>query len=205
MLDGAAGADQLNGGAGDDRYVIDDAADAVVEAAAEGTDTVFASVDATLAPNVEHLVLIGSAALAGTGNGEANVLVGNAGANALAAGAGNDVLAGALGDDRLDGGAGDDLYLYAQGEGRDSITDGSGVDTLRFGAGLTLDAARSTPSRRRRPNRACSSRCSARTVRRRSKASSSCSAQMAHRRSSASSSPTDASPRSTNCRSARAR
>ena len=140
ILDGKAGADQIAGGLGDDRYVVDNAADAVTEALNAGIDTVLASVTYSLSANVENLALTGTAAINGTGNELANVLVGNSGANVLSAGAGNDVLAGGLGDDALDGGAGDDLYLYNQGEGRDTITDASGTDTLRFGAGITLDS-----------------------------------------------------------------
>ena len=140
ILDGKAGADQMAGGLGDDRYVVDNAADTVTEALNAGTDTVLASVTYSLSANVENLALTGTAAINGTGNELANVLVGNSGANVLSAGAGNDVLAGGLGNDALDGGGGDDLYLYNQGEGRDTITDASGTDTVRFGAGITLDS-----------------------------------------------------------------
>jgi Ca2+-binding RTX toxin-like protein len=139
VLDGAGGADQMSGGLGDDRYVVDNAADTVVEAEGQGNDTAIASVDYTLAANVENLILTGNAVSA-TGNGDANVLVGDAVANVLIGGAGNDVLAGGLGNDMLDGGSGDDLYLYNQAEGRDVIVDESGSDTLRFGAGITLDS-----------------------------------------------------------------
>jgi Ca2+-binding RTX toxin-like protein len=140
VLDGAAGADQMSGGLGDDRYVVDNVADVVNESANAGNDTVVSSVSYSLATNVENLILSGNAAINGTGNADANVLVGSTGANTLTAGAGNDVLAGGLGNDMLDGGTGDDLYLYNQGEGRDVITDASGTDTLRFGAGITLDS-----------------------------------------------------------------
>jgi Ca2+-binding RTX toxin-like protein len=140
VLDGATGADQMAGGLGDDRYVVDSANDVVIEAANAGNDTVVSSVTYTLATNVENLILTGSAALNGTGNGGDNVLVGNTGSNSLSGGAGNDVLAGGQGNDLLDGGIGGDLYLYAQGDGRDVITDASGTDTIRFGAGITLDS-----------------------------------------------------------------
>jgi Ca2+-binding RTX toxin-like protein len=140
VLDGAAGADQMRGGLGDDRYVADNGSDTVNEAANAGNDTLISSVGYSLGANVENLILVGSAAINGTGNADANVLVGNIGANILNAGAGNDVLTGGLGNDLLDGGAGDDLYLYKQGEGRDVISDASGTDTLRFGAGMTLDS-----------------------------------------------------------------
>src|SRR5439155_7545744 len=88
ILDGAAGADQMAGGTGEDRYIVDNAADQVVEAADAGND-------------VENLNLTASDALSGTGNELANVLVGNSAANTLSAGDGNDVLAGGQGADTL--------------------------------------------------------------------------------------------------------
>lgn len=100
-LDGGAGADALNGGAGDDIYIVDNAADQVTENAAEGNDTVLASVSYALTANVEHLTLTGVADLAGVGNDLDNVIIGNSG---------NNVLDGSLGADTLRGGAGDDTY-----------------------------------------------------------------------------------------------
>jgi Ca2+-binding RTX toxin-like protein len=140
VLDGGLGADQMSGGLGDDRYVVDHIGDTVVEALSAGIDTVVASVNYTLADNVENLVLSGNLNTNGIGNALANVLVGNGADNNLDGGAGNDVLAGGQGNDTLVGGSGDDLYLYNQGEGHDVITDASGIDTLKFGAGITLDS-----------------------------------------------------------------
>ena len=57
------------GGAGNDTYFVDNAGDAVIENANEGTDTVFAAVTYGLTANVENLVLQGSADLQGYGNG----------------------------------------------------------------------------------------------------------------------------------------
>jgi trimeric autotransporter adhesin len=67
-LDGGAGSDLLTGGAGNDVYVVDNAGDQVVEAAAGGTDLVQASLSYALGANVENLTLTGTAAIAGTGN-----------------------------------------------------------------------------------------------------------------------------------------
>jgi VCBS repeat-containing protein len=139
ILDGASGADQMAGGLGDDRYVLDNIADSVVEQTNQGNDTVYASVNYSLANNVENLVLTGSAVTA-SGNALNNVVIGNANANSLSGGDGTDVMAGWLGNDSLDGGAGNDSYLYNQGEGRDSIADISGADTVRFGAGISLSS-----------------------------------------------------------------
>ena len=93
LLDGGAGADQLIGGAGDDIYVIDNAGDAVVENANEGSDTVRAAISYTLGANVENLVLTGVPDINATGNALANVLDGNAGNNMLDGGAGADTMA----------------------------------------------------------------------------------------------------------------
>ncbi len=56
VLDGGAGADALTGGKGNDIYYVDDAGDAVTEAAKAGTDTVVSSLSAyMLGANVENL------------------------------------------------------------------------------------------------------------------------------------------------------
>ena len=104
-LDGGMGADRLIGGAGSDAYVVDDVGD-VIEGEAEGTggdalDLVWASVDYTLAANLEYLTLTG-AAMRGTGNALANRIAGNGLANTLD---------GAAGADTLIGGAGNDTYI----------------------------------------------------------------------------------------------
>ncbi len=121
LLDGGGGADRMVGGGGNDTYIVDNAGDTVVEAAAEGLDTVHASVTYTLADNVDNLVLTGGADIDGTGNALDNVIAGNGGNNVL------------------DGGLGDDTYVWQAGDGLDRIVDADGVDTVQFGAGLSLD------------------------------------------------------------------
>ncbi|MBN8487026.1 MAG: hypothetical protein J0M20_04730 [Burkholderiales bacterium] len=126
-LDGGAGVDTLVGGTGADVYVVDDAADSVVEAASAGVDLVQSWVSHTLALNVEDLTLIGSAAINGNGNTQANVLRGNVAANLLAGLDGGDQLYGDQGDDQIDGGNGVD---YLDGEdGNDTLLGGTGADT----------------------------------------------------------------------------
>lgn len=165
-LIGGSGADTLVGGLGDDLYVVDNAADVVVELAGEGTDTVNASVSWVLGANIENLTLTGSAALNGTGNELANLLIGNGGANRLDGGAGNDTLLGGnsndtldggTGDDSLSGGTGNDVYLVDNvgdvvveqaGEGTDEVRTslatyalGANVEVLTYTGGEPFNGA----------------------------------------------------------------
>ena len=78
----------MNGGAGDDTYVVDNPGDVVTEAPNQGTDTVQSSISYTLGANVENLTLTGSGAINGTGNALNNVIFGNIGSNFLTGGAG---------------------------------------------------------------------------------------------------------------------
>ncbi|PTV95317.1 serralysin [Rhodobacter aestuarii] len=157
-LAGGAGADLLLGGAGNDFYMVDNAADVVLETVstvdlsdAGGNDTIFSSVSFSLAASVgtgfvEDLTLTGSA-VDGRGNALANTITGNSLANRLDGGLGNDTLRGeggndALwgqdGDDRLEAGDGDDFLAGETGAdelfgglGNDSLFGGSENDTLR--------------------------------------------------------------------------
>lgn len=132
-LDGGRGYDRLLGGKGNDIYVLDRETDIIVEAAGEGTDLVRSFIDYTLAANVENLLLLGAAALSGTGNGLANRINGNAGHNRLSGLEGQDTLNGGAGNDLIDGGAGNDRLTG--GEGNDSVIGGAGADLLTGGTG----------------------------------------------------------------------
>ncbi|WP_058754295.1 S8 family serine peptidase [Sphingomonas endophytica] len=131
-LNGGTGVDLLDGGAGNDTYIVDDAGDLVVEAANAGTDTVYASINYTLAAQVENLYLTGGARI-GTGNGLANTIYGTSFADTLYGMDGNDTLRGGLGNDRLYGGSGRDTLLGH--EGNDTLDGGTGADTMEGGAG----------------------------------------------------------------------
>jgi len=121
-LDGQGGADEMAGGAGDDVYVVDNVGDKVIELAAQGTDSVLASVTYSLAGQyAENLTLTGTGANNGTGNGLDNALTGNAAANSLSGGGGNDVLNGGAGSDKLTGGAGNDTFVFEAGLGASNV------------------------------------------------------------------------------------
>ncbi len=114
----------LQGGVGDDVYVIGGAAVSVVEAGGGGTDevrTALANLSMANFANVENLIYTGTGSFFGTGNMGANVLTG---------GTGNDVLDGRAGDDTLNGGDGDDVLVG--GAGADILTGGNGIDTADY-------------------------------------------------------------------------
>jgi len=120
-LDGGAGNDLMVGGAGNDVYFVGAAGDVVKELAGGGVDLVKSFVSRTLGANQEKLTLLGSAAINGFGNDQANTMWGNTAANILNGGkgfdilnggAGNDTLVGALGKDTLSGGTGNDKFLF---------------------------------------------------------------------------------------------
>jgi len=121
-LDGGSGTDTMTGGTGDDIYVVDRAADIVVEAAGEGTDTVRTTALAlTLVANVEALTFIGTGDFAGTGNVLANTLTGGAGSDTLDGAGGTDTMTGGLGDDTYVVDDGGDVVVELAGEGTDSV------------------------------------------------------------------------------------
>jgi trimeric autotransporter adhesin len=111
----------LNGGAGDDTYVVTNDLVSLVESAGQGTDTVQSSATFSLAAyaDIENLTLTGSTALTATGNGGNNVLQGNNAASTLI------------------GGGGDDTYIIASGN---IVTEaaGAGTDTVQASSTYTL-------------------------------------------------------------------
>ncbi len=147
FLLGDEGDDIAYGGAGDDIYYVDSTADATIEDLNAGNDTVRSSASYTLSNNIELLILTGSNAINGAGNGLNNSITGNAGANSLWGNAGNDSinadagadhLYGEDGDDTLNGGADNDTV--DGGADNDALFGGDGFDTLYGRAGNdTLD------------------------------------------------------------------
>ncbi|WP_373991480.1 beta strand repeat-containing protein [Duganella sp. BuS-21] len=115
-IDGGVGNDIMSGLLGDDIYVVDVAADVVVEADGAGVDLVQVAFKAAggtyvMAANVEYATVTGLVATNVTGNGLDNIITGNGMANKLDGGVGNDTLIGGAGIDTLTGGAGNDVYV----------------------------------------------------------------------------------------------
>ncbi|MGH6768977.1 MAG: calcium-binding protein [Xanthobacteraceae bacterium] len=128
-LDGGAGDDLLFGGFGNDTFVLGSGNDAVQDDG--GADTITSTISRSLASfaAIEHLTLLGTAAINGTGNDLVNTITGNSG---------NNVLDGGLSTDVLIGGAGDDTYVLA--DGTDVISDTGGIDTITSTITRSIDS-----------------------------------------------------------------
>lgn len=124
----SSSADELSGGTGDDRYVLQRPGDLVLELEGEGWDRIEAPFDMYLPDHIENLYLTGDGNFYGVGNSLDNFLGGNSGENLLIAGAGNDNVWGQDGNDALFGELGDDV-IFA-GYGVDYVVGGAGNDYL---------------------------------------------------------------------------
>ena len=130
----AAGADTLDGGAGNDTYFIDNMDDRVLEALGGGYDIVWTSANFAMAPDaeIEELrAVAGASSLSLTGNGFNNRIEGTSG---------NDTLDGAGGIDTLVGGLGDDLYIVDNASDLVWEEVGQGYDTVIANASFALSA-----------------------------------------------------------------
>lgn len=139
---GTASGDNFAGLGGDDIYIVNHSLDVVTEQPNAGNDTVIASLNHTLAANVENLYLTGNA-IRGTGNDLANEIVGNNLNNELEGLGGADILDGGLGADIMQGGDGNDTY-FVDNVG-DAIVEkdhagAGGYDTVYSTVSYTLSA-----------------------------------------------------------------
>ncbi len=142
----------MTGGLGNDQYVINNAADVVIEAPGGGTDTMWVNVNGvTLAANVEIGRLAGTATQL-TGSATSNQLVANPGlGSTLVAGTGTTALWGGTGADTMvSSTTNQQMYLYGGADviritgpwGIDEVADFSGIwgdgDRVNFqGSGIT--------------------------------------------------------------------
>jgi RTX calcium-binding nonapeptide repeat (4 copies) len=141
-LDGGNDAvvDDLRGGLGNDTYVL--GAGGVLDLVKDsgGTaDAIESSMTLTLVDYaaIENLTLTGSAAINGTGNGKANVLIGNDNANNLNGNAGVDTLNGKAGSDILTGGLGGDKFVFDTA--LDSLTNVDRITDFQTNDSIILD------------------------------------------------------------------
>lgn len=140
-IDGGVGADIMNGGRGDDTYIVDNLKDMVKESANQGNDTIITTLNTfSLAklPNVENLTYEGYVDADLTGNKQNNI---------IKAADGHDNLYGGLGNDTLTGGAGEDAFVFntkLSSSNTDTITDFvSGEDWLSLNKKLFKKLAKS--------------------------------------------------------------
>ena len=117
-LRAGGGSDTLNGGLGDDWFVVNSqTAYTFQQNDTLGTNTIASTVDfslkynPTIAKNIQNLYLTGTASLRGTGSDFNNTVTGNDGNNTLSAEGGNDKVLGGLGADIINGGTGNDTVI----------------------------------------------------------------------------------------------
>lgn len=111
------GIDRMEGGLGDDTYIVRDTGDTVIEVVGEGVDTVWTSVTYTLTAEVENIAANGTNATTLTGNIKDNSLDG----------------AQATGANTLIGGTGNDNYYIASG---DKVKEAASAGTDRVWSGI---------------------------------------------------------------------
>ena len=134
-LDGGGGADTLQGFNGNDTYVIDAAADKVIEVAGGGTaDTLLAAVTYKLAAAANIEILRTSDASSTT----AINLTGNALVQSLQGNAGINLLNGLAGADNMHGFAGNDTYIVDVLGDKVNEAAGNGSDTVTTSVSYTL-------------------------------------------------------------------
>lgn len=113
----------VDGGVGNDTFVISATGTTLRESVGGGDDTVRSAISWTLADNFEDLVLVGKKNNRAVGNDQDNEITGNGGNNLLKGEGGADTIAGNRGSDKISGGEAADLFEFATGHGHDVILD----------------------------------------------------------------------------------
>jgi Ca2+-binding RTX toxin-like protein len=125
LYDGGSAPDAMQGGTGDDTYVVEAAGDNLIEFAGEGHDRVLTTLTSfTLSANIEDLKYSGVQSFTGIGNELGNTIQG---------GSGNDVLAGLGGDNVLNGTGGSDTADYSAAPGAISVDLSAGQGQNGYG------------------------------------------------------------------------
>lgn len=102
LIGGAGAANTMQGGQGDDTYIVQAVGDTVHEEAGQGIDTVLTTLAShMLRNNVENLTYTGGGAFTGIGNALANIIEGAGGDDILTGGGGSDQLIGRAGVDTV--------------------------------------------------------------------------------------------------------
>jgi Ca2+-binding RTX toxin-like protein len=122
---------EINGGEGDDTYLISRSGTVIVDMGTSQADTVRSTASFTLTGGLDDLRLLGDRNIDGSGNAGINFVSGNAGNNRLDGGPGRDSLFGGAGKDILIGGINGDFFYFDAGSGIDRIADFTdGEDTI---------------------------------------------------------------------------
>ncbi|WP_280956440.1 beta strand repeat-containing protein [Ciceribacter lividus] len=147
-LTSSASDSRLEGGAGDDVYVIGNQGATITEAAGGGDDEIRTSLTTySMAnyANVERLTYTGTIGTTLTGNAGNNVITGGNGGDTISSGAGDDALYGGNGNDTLIGGAGADVLDGGDGTDTASYSNATEAVTVNLKTGVyTGDAAGDT-------------------------------------------------------------
>jgi serralysin len=124
----------IDGGDGDDVYLVSSDDLKIEDSGASFFDVVKSTVSFGLSGGLDELVLLGNKNIDGRGSIHDDTLRGNRGDNRLYGGDGNDVLKGGDGRDRLQGGTGDDEFWFYRGDDKDVIGDfADGEDFISSG------------------------------------------------------------------------
>ena len=150
LMGGSGVANTLQGGVGNDRYVVSAVGESIVEFADQGVDIVETALSAmTLAANIENLTYSGAGAFAGTGNASGNIITSGGGADTLSGRGGDDIISAGGGVDTVVMSGLQSDYAVNAGAGYHSISDSVagrdgldilyGVERIRFSDGTVMD------------------------------------------------------------------